>query len=202
MKHKLFTSVFNGEESFLTDHKIGGLKVLPGAIYLELVRIAGEYAMEESVKVIKNVEWLHPIVFMNDSSKEVHVELHEKDNQVNFKVFTEAKTVEIIHCKGEIEVSNNSPVKLYALDKLKSDFSQHKDKASCYALFSSFGLDYGSTFQGIDELYYNSEASLSRISLPINKDYILSPEVIDSALQTCIGVQLGQNEVKESCLSL
>ncbi|MEM6602200.1 MAG: polyketide synthase dehydratase domain-containing protein, partial [Verrucomicrobiota bacterium] len=56
------------------------------------------------------------------------------------------------------------------------------------------GLDYGTTFQGIATLYYDDNEALSRLRLPKEEGYVLQPGILDSALQTCMGLGLATQE--------
>ncbi|MEJ2418575.1 MAG: SDR family NAD(P)-dependent oxidoreductase, partial [Exilibacterium sp.] len=48
LSRQRFSSLFTGEEFFLRDHRIGGEKVLPGVVYLEMARAAVEHSLELS----------------------------------------------------------------------------------------------------------------------------------------------------------
>jgi polyketide synthase PksN len=79
------------------------------------------------------------------------------------------------------------------INAIRDRLENHKSGVECYKLFKEIGLNYVSSFQGIEDLYYSEDEALSRITLTKNADYILQPGVLDSALQTSIGLNLGKN---------
>ncbi|MGD9211030.1 MAG: SDR family NAD(P)-dependent oxidoreductase, partial [Desulfobacteraceae bacterium] len=58
---KRFFSTLTGNEFFLTDHVMAGLKVLPAVNYIEMVRAAGELALGKPVHKIRNIIWIQTI---------------------------------------------------------------------------------------------------------------------------------------------
>jgi acyl transferase domain-containing protein len=195
LKQQLFTSIYSGEESFLCDSKIGGAKIFPGVACLELARVAGEYSLALPVTSIEEVSWVSPVIF-NGASREVHISLYEQGEDICFDVFThnEDKT-EQLHCQGRLTTGSSSVVADYNMRELQSRFTNNKDGQWCYDNFKNHGLDYGPSFRGIQVLHYNAEEALSRISLPADTDYVLTPGVLDSALQTCIGLSFNKEDL-------
>ena len=83
----------------------------------------------------------------------------------------------------------------FDLAAIQTRLSHVKEQSALYHLFRSAGLDYGRNFQGIEILHYSENEVLSKISLPSQPDYVLSPGILDSALQTCIGFNLDKKEL-------
>ncbi|OEV27768.1 hypothetical protein AN220_03965, partial [Streptomyces nanshensis] len=64
-----------------------------------------------------------------------------------------------------------------------------QDGASCYRDFSRLGLDYGTSFQVIEELAVGEREALAALRLPADRtadagDYVFHPSLLDAALQT------------------
>ncbi|MCB9298326.1 MAG: SDR family NAD(P)-dependent oxidoreductase [Lewinellaceae bacterium] len=83
----------------------------------------------------------------------------------------------------------------FNLEAIRSRLPEEKPGEQCYALFQSIGLSYVPSFQGIQALYHSDTEALSRVSLPLAVGFVLSPGLLDSALQTCIGLGFGQDSI-------
>ena len=188
LSEQKYSSVFNGEESFLSDHKVAEEKVLPGVAYLELARVAGELSLEKKVTQLKDIRWLSPIK-VNGVSQKIHIGLYPTQaGEVEYEVYKQDADKDHIYSQGKLStVIQQAPPK-QDIATIKKLLKSSKEKNECYALFKKIGLDYGISFQGIETLYYNGEEALSKISLPAQQDYILNPGILDSALQTCLGL--------------
>ncbi|KAA1246069.1 SDR family NAD(P)-dependent oxidoreductase [Aquimarina sp. RZ0] len=186
-KGQRFTSNFIGKESFLQDHKVRDEKILPGVAYLELAREAGAVYLENEITQIKNVTWLKP-VRVNGKSEQVKIDLFDNNQTIEYEIYSSIENKKTVHSRGKlITLKHPTPASL-DVSKIQNRLLNSKTKKECYEIFKNLGLDYGKTFQGIERLYYNEEESLSEIKLPENENYVLQPGILDSALQTCIGL--------------
>ncbi|MCP4458664.1 MAG: hypothetical protein GY816_11665 [Cytophagales bacterium] len=64
---------------------------------------------------------------------------------------------------------------------------------NCYQTFQVMGIEYGEGFRGIREIYQGKNQILAKLSLPsfaqdAKDDYVLHPCLMDSALQSSIGL--------------
>ncbi|RBL89850.1 SDR family NAD(P)-dependent oxidoreductase [Chitinophaga flava] len=195
LKQQQFTSVYTGKESFLTDHKVKEEKVLPGVAYLELARAAGEQGTAEKITQLRDITWLQPIG-INGKPKEIHIRLSPSDGEIDYEVYTQNNLEQQIHSKGKLNTKVQQSVIRYDLSAIRKRLTDVKEGKECYRLFNELGLSYGATFQGIAQLYFSEQEALSRITLPKETGYVLSPGVLDSALQTCAGISFTQHDPK------
>ncbi|MCW3465911.1 SDR family NAD(P)-dependent oxidoreductase [Chitinophaga nivalis] len=188
-----YTSTYTGKEAFLADHQVQEEKILPGVAYLELAREAGRRSTHQPVTQLKDITWLTPVQ-VNGTAKKVHISLAPEGAAINYEVFSENTTGKQIHSQGQLSTAPQAlPVTLDLAD-IRQRVSKVKSGEDCYALFKASGLNYGASFRGITTLYYNEKEALSRITLPKEKEYVLSPGVLDSALQTCIGLNFTKED--------
>ncbi|MEM6602135.1 MAG: SDR family NAD(P)-dependent oxidoreductase, partial [Verrucomicrobiota bacterium] len=101
---------------------------------------------------------------------------------------------EVIHCRGQLITKVQLSPSTVDISATHVRLSNEKSGEECYALFRELGLDYGSTFQGIETLYYSKGEALSKLSLPMEEGFVLPPGLLDSALQTCMGLGLATQE--------
>ena len=93
LQEQRFSTNFTGNEFFLSDHKIFGQRVLPGATYLELARAAvnkalGDFEDRGRAVQLKNVIWAEPVV-VTDRPAEIHIGLMpEDDHTVAYEIYS------------------------------------------------------------------------------------------------------------------
>ncbi|MCP5004444.1 MAG: zinc-binding dehydrogenase, partial [Planctomycetes bacterium] len=147
---------------------------------------------------LKNVVWAQPIV-ANCSVRKVHIGLYvEDDGQIQYEVYTESEDEEgtIVHSQGVAEFKVKEENSTLDIQNLRSQMNQGTLKIdSCYQAFKELGIDYGEGHRGIREIYQGEDQILARLSLPSSvkatqSEYVLHPGLMDSALQSSIGLIL------------
>ena len=129
---------------------------------------------------------------MHDTALKVQISIYPVDGELGYEVYTEQNNEEQIHSRGKLNTAILTKPEKFNLPAIQGRLTNTKNKEECYQLFKTLGIDYAFSFQGIETLYYSEEEALSKINLPKQKDYILQPGVLDSALQTCIGLGLNK----------
>ncbi|ACL75231.1 type I polyketide synthase [Ruminiclostridium cellulolyticum] len=196
LKEQMFKTEFIGDELLLSEHIVGGQKLLPGAAYIEMALVAAEISAESKVARIKNIVWAKPFV-IGEKPKDIHISLHAKGGEVEYEVFTATEFDRIVHSKGRISFSphNNSVYGKGHIDieAIKSRCFSVTSTEECYKRFSGLGFDYGNSFRTIKELYSSNSESLACLELPESFDYTadcftLHPLLLDGAFQTVSGL--------------
>ncbi|KFF06343.1 SDR family NAD(P)-dependent oxidoreductase [Flavobacterium reichenbachii] len=186
-----FTTHFTGKEQVIEDHIVRKKKILSGVAYLEMCREAGARVAQEKISVIKNVAWLRP-VDIDDIAVAVHTNLFPLENGLSFSIYS---TEDIEHCTGLLTYDIPEIKENFNLSKIKSRLNQTKKGSDCYDFFKSLQLEHGPSFQGIQELHFNKNEALSKITLPLNGQYVLQPGIMDSALQTCAAFSFNKENI-------
>ncbi|MGG1156925.1 type I polyketide synthase [Brevibacillus formosus] len=195
-----YSSVFTGEEFFLAHHVVAGKRVLPGVVYLEMVREAAEQAgrkwLGERKRIVLNrVVWSKPVI-VTDSSVEVHVSLSvQNDDSCSFQVYSvsgESEQDRVLHCEGHVSFRSADPAsrKLQIQDFLNSGRTPVPSLV-CYERMGGMGLHYGPAHQGIEQLYQMDGIIAAKLLLPepisdTRNHFILHPSLMDAALQTAV----------------
>jgi polyketide synthase PksL len=205
LSQQSFTSTFNGDEFFLKDHRIRGQKVLPAVAYLEMAHAAIRKAMpfqQASIITLRNIIWAQPIIV--EAPQAITIALFTDENktvdaQVHYEVYstvTEAggNVRETIHCQGEAATLHKSVPVTLDIDRLKAQMQQGRlESDQVYAAYSSLGLNYGPSYQGIKTILQGDREVLVQLNLPVIPgmsagEYVLHPGLMDSALQSAIGL--------------
>ena len=204
-----FASVFSGKEFFLKDHLVDGKFILPGVAYLEMMRVAVEESLPVKLKnhqvELRNIFWLRPLIV--EEKSEIEIILIPEDNEViNFEIHTKNKEGESeLNCQGE--ATYNSIEESYKIDieQLKEAAADEVDASYLYNYFENTGVVYGSAFKGIKEYYTAHDFTLAKLSLPetvenTQENFILHPSIMDSALQSSIGLTVDLNQPSNQAL--
>ncbi|MCP5002909.1 MAG: hypothetical protein GY941_03015, partial [Planctomycetes bacterium] len=210
LSEQRFSSTFTGKEFFVSDYKVNGERIFPGVVYLEMARAAVEKVSGDIEKrmtlCLKNVEWAQPIV-ANCSARKVHIGLFGEDTgEVQYEVYTETDNEEdvVVHSQGVAEIMVKEETPTLDIQNLLSQMNQGTLSAEeCYQAFKKVGIDYGEGYRGIREIYRVENQVLARLSLPSSvhdtqDEYVLHPSLIDSALQSLIGLMLENSTLSDS----
>jgi acyl transferase domain-containing protein len=200
LSEQKYTSVFTGKEGFLSHHKVAGEKMFPGVAYLELAREAGERSIHQSITQLIDVTWLNS-VRVNGQPQEVHTSVFEEGSGLGYEIYSKGEAgEEVIHGQGSLSTKTLTLAEAKDIASIQSRLTGERSGEECYRLFRSLGLDYGTTFRGIGTLYYSKQEALSKLTLPKQEDYVLQPGLLDSALQTCLGISLASGKEAKQLL--
>jgi len=203
-----FSSTFTGQEFFLKDHVVTGQKVLPGVAYLEMAReavqqVTGEFIEGQMTIRLKNVVWARPIV-IGLEPVQVHIGLFpEVNGEIAYEIYTEE---DVLHSQGSAVLSTEKNALVLDIKALQTECTQgHLSPNKCYEAFRAMGLDYGPGFQGIKEVYVGEGQVLGKLALPSSASgtqdqFILHPSLMDSALQSSIGLMMLVKDMKGAAI--
>ena len=210
-----FSSVFTGDEFFITDHIINGRKLVPEVIYLEMARAAVETASELDKKWkgwirLMNVVWVKQVVIDKGPMKLNIRLIPGEEGAITYEVYSKGENdVNVVHNQGTAEIIEAEEETIINIKDLQS---RKWDKAlspeEFYAAFSKSGIEYGPGCRGIDKIYSGEGGALAKIKIPASVqgnwgEYILHPGIMDSALQAVLGLldhNRGGGEMQPSAL--
>lgn len=192
-----FTTSITGHEFYLVDHRVGDQYVLPGAVYIEMARAAGELSFHQPVKSIQHVVWAAPIVIdtHNEEAQQVSISLYPEGEHAMFEVWTEDKADQRkIHASGEVVYADHyDEADMIDLENIRFRCSSQWEGEACYDLFAKSGLNYGASFQSLVNVHFSAEEAIAELKLPHhlndNRDeFTLHPTLLDGAFQSIIGI--------------
>ena len=210
-----FSSVFTGEEFFLQDHQVKldndfYQKVLPGVAYLEMARTAVSLSLppssESSIMEIQDIMWTNPIIV--DDPLQVSISLYENEegNDIDFEIKSKdqsgSEIKEVIHCSGLASYSSLMAIPKHKIETLEARMTQNVMKTpELYEIFMKSGLIYGPAHQGIVSLHFGDGELLAKLRKPSVlgpeesiENFVLHPSLMDSALQSTVGLIADVNE--------
>ena len=194
-------AVFHGMVSaerpvHLGDHVVMGLRVLPGAAFLEMALAAGRQLETETAWSVAEVEFREPCLFDETRLLETVVLAAENaEGRRRFEIASAATESDdwTLHVTGWLEVAEpvvEVPLDLTRLDVvgLRERLSTAWDGAALYERLSTAGLGFGPAFRTIAQAWGSAQESLVELMfLPeVAADagrYGVHPVVLDACLQ-------------------
>ena len=196
-----FTSTFTGDEEFLKDHVINGVKVLPGVCYPEMAIAAlNQSVSHESMIHIKNAIWAKRIE-VKDTPVEVITSLDENGKgHYEYNISTDSNG-EQVHSKGSLTFTDSKESPFLDIENLKEQCSfKSIDHDAFYSMFDQAGLNYGSSHRCVLNLSMGEHGVLTELEvsskiLDRSENYFLAPSIMDAAFQSIVGVLLKEGNV-------
>ncbi|MGN4848975.1 amino acid adenylation domain-containing protein [Bacillus cereus group sp. MYBK134-1] len=193
-KEQKYMTTLQGTEFFIMDHIIGNYKVLPGVVYLEMARVAGELASEKYVSSISNTVWMRPVEVANEP-KQLLMTVNQVQDEIEFEFYTMTEGHDkLIHTQGKITLNQDSRIDSQQSVNIKSVLERTTERASkesFYAQIRNLGLNLGDNYRVVNEIFRNKRETLSQLIIPTalrgdlaNID--LHPSLMDGAFQTAI----------------
>jgi acyl transferase domain-containing protein/non-ribosomal peptide synthetase component F/acyl carrier protein len=212
-----FTSVWTGNEFFLRDHVIHGMRILPGVAFLELVHAAALRAAplglgRESSRAVslEQVTWLRPLAVM-DQPVTVHVILiPQGEDLISFQVCTEVAETggDLLHAQGMVRLTALGDAPRLDLVGLRAGCPMAFPASACYATLEQLGVSLGGALRSVQNLAVRlsdeKEAMVvSDLAMPVGLHgqapaYVLHPSMMDGSLQSSMGFLLARQQGERS----
>ncbi|QIZ51777.1 SDR family NAD(P)-dependent oxidoreductase [Dickeya zeae] len=176
-----------GDEFFIAGHQIGGQTILPGVVYLELVRAAFTDAIalnEADALSFSQVAWLKPLEF-HHAATDLFIQLdpHQPGKQWLFQVIDNDQA---LYCQGMVGFSDAEHPALPAVSL--TDDVPVRDTTASYQLLDSLQMCYGAELRAIQQIQFNEHAGIAQLALPDahSTDFVIHPSLADGALQSAV----------------
>ena len=161
--------------------------------------VAGTIAGEGSVTRIEDIVWSQPLR-LADAGQAVKPFLRPDGNGAAFSIVSfDEDNERVAHAEGQVFFGNRAHSRAedaVSIQALMDRAGKAVQGADCYRMLEGFGFGYGPCFQTIQELHVGTDFALSRLSLADElkddfEQYLLHPCLIDGALQTVVGLAIG-----------
>ncbi|MDJ1172317.1 polyketide synthase [Roseofilum sp. BLCC_M154] len=196
-KQEIFESLL-GENSpaYLNHYRVFDRAMLPTTAYLEMAQAAGNYKLKTPNLVVEDLIIQQGLRLPVGELISAQTIIAPSDNQsYQFQIFSQQEQQHqeepkwILHAIGKIRTAQTDATRIQVdLEKYKAECSQPIEVKQHYQQYRQLGLDYGSSFQGIYELWSGENQALAQIKLPEELiaqtiDYQFHPALLDAALQ-------------------
>jgi acyl transferase domain-containing protein len=192
-----FSSTFTGNEFFLADREVEGLKIIPESIYLEMAReafvqAAGIHPGRQMAVLMKNIVWIDPVV-VGERPVEVHIGLIPEDNEeIDFNIYSEIDEDNeeiLVYSHGKIMPVEPEETQRLDIEALKAACSRSVITSTrCYEALRAQGIKCGPAYKVIDLLYAGTDEALVKLVLPaldgdVADKFVLYPGLLSSTVQ-------------------
>ncbi|KHL52120.1 amino acid adenylation protein, partial [Xanthomonas cannabis pv. cannabis] len=200
-----FVSSFSGNEFFLADHRVQGLRLLPGVASLEMALTAACIAAGETGDtgaVLRNVVWSRPVVW-EPARATVALELLSGADVGSWRYRLNDGGGDAC-AEGEIALTASMPAGKLDLDRMRHERDASLISAEeCYHRYREVGIEYGPGHRALERLFVGRDDVLAELALPAAfvdsaSHYRLHPGLLDAAWQAVIGLapDRGQREAR------
>jgi 8-amino-7-oxononanoate synthase len=176
---------------YLADHCLESKTVFPATAYLEMALAAGRY-IYAGKRLELRAFTIHQPLILGDKSTSLQTVLSPiADSAYQVQIFSRELDSDafILHSEVVINLSASEVNQTLDLAQLKSRLQlRNTEIADYYQLLNQQGLNYGTSFQGIQQIWQEETEALGYIQLPDNVsnqagDYQIHPALLDACLQ-------------------
>jgi acyl transferase domain-containing protein/7-keto-8-aminopelargonate synthetase-like enzyme/acyl carrier protein len=205
------TSLGTASQPYLSDHKVYGQLVVPGAAYLAMLATAAELQGWSACR-LEDVYFLAPLVLTEGKERAVQTVLAP----VDAGGLSAAQTVQIGAFSAD--ASDNEMVRLVSariapgsgdssqppnLAALKARCREKYDPEQLFEITADSGVELKASFRWVENLWLGSREALAELRLPETignmEGYRLHPALIDACFQVA-GATLVKEAVEETLL--
>ena len=203
IKDVVFETQLNAQwPPFLDHHRIYGMVVLPSPAYIEMVLAAASQVFGTASPVLEDLMIHEALLLPETGSRAIQLVMGEAiDQRVAFQVFArnDRPTEWTRHATGVVNLQPIAPDRVtLALDEVRGRCATAISGADYYARVRELGLEFGSDFRGITQLWRRDGEALGLIELPgdLITDagiYHIHPALLDACFHV-LGAPLPQTD--------
>lgn len=169
---------------WLQDHCLADKIIFPGAAYLEMAVALGLFHYQSKELLIEDVNLTSPLELNSD--REIQVISSSQEASWNWEIYSFSNEQWNLHCSGRVSQFKTA-IAGKCLSTIKNEFTGTEvDVTQHYRHCQQLGINYGKSFQGIQQLWVKDDRALGLIELYRhldNKQYHFHPALLDSCLQ-------------------
>ncbi|WP_193199908.1 type I polyketide synthase [Nostoc sp. MG11] len=194
----LFESSLSADApAFLKHHCVYQKIVLPAAAYLEMAIVAAIATFKSENLVIEDVIISDALILPAEKIQTVQLILSQNSAESAFRIYslqTDDDESWKLHTSGKIVVKEQKPqLEQVNFSQLRSRCFPEISVKAYYQQCQERGINYGASFQVIEQLWRQQGEALGRIRMPETLvaealDYHLHPVLLDGCLQVAMAV--------------
>ena len=183
--------------AYLSDHRVQGMCVFPGAAYVEMAIRAGQSALDTPMVTLRDLHF-EKAVFVPESDGDLQLLLKCTTRDNSFEICSQDLSRDdawSLNVRGYMDSDERSePRPALDLSTLGVDVLEHIESDRCYEHFESVGLNYGDAFRGVRRIDKYAGYAIGSVELPasaqlIDADkYWLNPALLDACFQVILGM--------------
>ncbi|WP_416966651.1 SDR family NAD(P)-dependent oxidoreductase [Streptomyces sp. 4F14] len=178
-----YRSSRTGTEFYLADHRVNGTPVMPAAAQAELIRAAGELALDGPV-LLRGISFERLLTYA-DGPRTALVRLWHENDTVGFEL---ADGDEVV-ASGSLDTAPLDPPAPVDLTPVADRCTEVVGHSDAYDVLRGLGLDYGARMRALGEVRLGDGEALGVLDLPEGAaldGVTLNPALIDGALHALV----------------
>lgn len=175
--------------SFLSDHAVGGIVVMPGTAYVEMGLAAAQHALGPGAHLLVDLSVQQVMAFPEaDTETTVQLTLKREDDGASFRILSETDSGQwLLHATGTIRTQAAAPVEV-SFEAIRSRCTEEITGDAFYQILRRNGLEYGPSFQGVKHVWRRDREALGQVQLPESqsgelRNYRIHPALLDACFQ-------------------
>ena len=202
---------------YLADHRVQGLIVLPAAAYVEMALAAAEQAAGPGSHALENLSLKKALFLPEEGSRTVQITLAPGlRGETGFQLFSrdegsrDGRPSWTLHATGTIRFgqagSAAAPPEHETPESIRARCPDSMGSDELYRKMQDRGLQYGPSFQGVEEIWGGEGEAVGRLRAPQaveieSSHYHVHPALLDASFQVLAGA-LRKDEASESDIFL
>jgi acyl transferase domain-containing protein/acyl-CoA synthetase (AMP-forming)/AMP-acid ligase II/acyl carrier protein len=192
---------------YLNDHRVHGSAVLPASAYLEMARAASTEILGTGSPVLSNVVFQEALILPATGTRTLQfVATPASSGSASFQIYSSNPNLNgshenaswTLHASGDMRMEIADFVRCaeeqYSLDEIRARCPRRKTAAGFYETLKNAGLEYGPSFQGVQQLWCGDREALGEVRLSSatisfcdadgnSEGASMHPALLDSCLQ-------------------
>ncbi|MCG8468086.1 MAG: amino acid adenylation domain-containing protein [Gemmatimonadetes bacterium] len=184
-----------GDEYFVADHRIDGVRVLPAAASVSLSAGVASRILGEGPLTFRGVAWTRPLRFEDDAAVSLSFELSRQDDEHRFVCRGDDEDEGSAYTSGLVRrLEPPEPSTPIDVSSLVGTGWRECSAEDCYRRFEGIGVGLGSSLRVIRRLWLTEDQAVARLRLPdsvtAGPEYPFEPGILDGGFQTAALHQL------------
>jgi len=173
----------------LGDHRVKGMAALPAAAYLQITLTAAKEIFGDRARALEQVTFKEALIAPDGDTLTAQLVISpDRPGSALFKFYSlDAKGgPATLHASGRIQIGEEEEFGYFAadnlIDRIKARCEEHRYGAEHYETMRSRGLDYGPTYQGVEELWRRDGEAMARVR-PLEDSGLIDAPLMDACFQ-------------------
>jgi acyl transferase domain-containing protein len=197
---------------YLADHRVCGNVIFPAAAYVEMALAAANELFGTGTHVIEKIEFERALIVPERSTLQLQlVATRDEFQQVSFQFLSQPGNQHgqhgqhgqpheaTLHARGKMRngsAASSHPNDAVALEVVRQRCAEPVSRTDFYDAMDRRGLQYGCSFQGVEQLWRGDHEAIARLDLTETVraeagDYLVHPALLDACFQVLAGILPG-----------
>ncbi|WP_280447213.1 type I polyketide synthase [Nocardia cyriacigeorgica] len=183
---------------WLSDHVVNGIKIMPGAAYLDAALSATASRIGAKQVALEGVRFIAPLIMGAPDVPLVALSVEEASGRFLIRSRSATGTAWTVHASGRTLTGSHEQT---VVRVPSIDVGVDVDPAMFYAGLAAAGLQYGPSFQRVTSVRVGRDAVVATVdgSIAADSGHLAHPAVVDAAMQ-CAALLFADERINEGVM--